>query len=236
MATPAGKRFWTKASLREDSDGFAILLDSKEVKTPNGQALRIHQKTLAEAICEEWQAQSETIAPESMPMFKFTVTALDRVAPQRHGVIDELMGYASHDLLCYRAEDDPLLGAYQEKIWQPYLNWAEDELGVSLKVFKGVMPKSQGEESFPVLRHCLEGYNNFELSGLHCLITVGGSLILGLAAMRGYQPIDAIVKACQLDELWQQDKWGYDDEATARLASSRQLLVSANEYLTLLKT
>ena len=80
---PKAKRFWTETSLKQSDDGYIIALDGREVKTPQGSAMRVPQRSLADAICQEWDGQKEEINPESMPMFKFTVTAIDRVTPQR---------------------------------------------------------------------------------------------------------------------------------------------------------
>jgi chaperone required for assembly of F1-ATPase len=234
MTIPA-KRFWTDVSLQSNSEGFAINLDGRTVKTPKGHALRIPTEALGRAIRDEWAAQEDSIIPDSMPMFKLTVTAIDRVAPQRDAVVDELVNYGGSDLLCYRA-DDPILAAHQDEIWQSYLIWAEQKLGISLTAFTGIMPKNQPAAALMALRDQVMGYNNFQLSGLHCLTAVGGSLILALAASQDHQPIDAITKAAQLDELWQQEKWGYDDEADARIKSNHLLMTKAHQYLTLLKT
>jgi chaperone required for assembly of F1-ATPase len=100
----------------------------------------------------------------------------------------------------------------------------------------GIMPQSQSEAALDGLRGHVASYSDFQLSGLHSLVTTAGSLILGLAAAKEHQPIDRIMEAAQLDEVWQQEKWGYDDEAEARLQSHRQLMTEARQYLTLLKT
>ena len=84
---PKAKRFWTETSLDQDNDGYIITLDGREVKTPQGSAMRVPQRSLADAICQEWDGQKEEIIPESMPMFKFTVTAIDRVTPQRGAIV-----------------------------------------------------------------------------------------------------------------------------------------------------
>ena len=127
------------------------------------------------------------------------------------------------------------LAAHQENIWHPYLAWADQELGVKLISFEGMMPGQQDEDAKIAMRQLVDEYDDFSLSGLHSLVTVTGSLILGLAAATDHQPMDQIIAAAQLDELWQQDKWGYDEEADARLKSHQHLLHQAYSYLSLLK-
>ncbi|MCE2516603.1 MAG: ATPase [Alphaproteobacteria bacterium] len=236
MSTPAAKRFWTTTSMKADDGGFAVTLDGRDVKTPNGTVFRAPTEPLAVAIRDEWDAQVEVINPDAMPMFKFTVTAVDRVTPQRDAVVDELANYGANDLLCYREGGDQQLANHQDETWQPYLSWAEATLDVRLSCFVGIMPGEQSPEAKQALRGHVDRYSDFELSGLHSLVTVSGSLILGLAAAQNHQPIDAITKAAQLDELWQQEKWGYDDEAGARLKAHHTLMTEAHRYLSLLKT
>ena len=235
MTTAAAKRFWKDTAITADDDGYAIMLDGRAVKTPNGSAFRAPTSALADAICAEWDAQEEKINPDEMPMFKFAVTAIDRVTPQRGAIVDELASYGANDLLCYREATEYRLAAHQENIWHPYLAWADQELGVKLISFEGMMPGQQDEDAKIAMRQLVDEYDDFSLSGLHSLVTVTGSLILGLAAATDHQPMDQIIAAAQLDELWQQDKWGYDEEADARLKSHQHLLHQAYGYLTLLK-
>ena len=236
MSTSAAKRFWTTTSMKADDGGFAVTLDGRDVKTPNGTMFRAPTEPLAVAIRDEWDAQVETINPDAMPMFKFTVTAVDRVTPQREAVVDELANYGANDLLCYREGGDPYLAQRQADTWQPYLTWAAETLKVQLTCFTGIMPGEQPADAKTALRGHVDRYSDFQLSGLHSLVTVSGSLILGLAAAQNHQPIDTIAQAAQLDELWQQEKWGYDDEADARLKAHHALMTAAHRYLSLLKT
>lgn len=236
MTNAAAKRFWKDTTINADEEGYAIMLDGRAVKTPNGSAFRAPTSALADAICAEWDAQEEKINPDEMPMFKFAVTAIDRVTPQRDAIVDELASYGANDLLCYREAAEHRLAAHQEKTWQPYLTWADGELGVRLKSFQGIMPGQQDDDAKIAMRQLVDGYDDFALSGLHSLVTVSGSLILGLAAATDHQPMDQIIAAAQLDELWQQEKWGYDEEADARLTSNQRVLQQAYNYLTLLKS
>lgn len=236
MSNAAAKRFWKDTSLKADDGGFAITLDGRDVKTPNGMAFRAPNEALASAIRDEWDAQVETINPDQMPMFKFTVTAVDRVTPQRDAVVDEMASYGANDLLCYREAGDQRLLALQDKTWQPFLDWMADAHNITLTSFSGIMPGDQSPSAKAGLRQCVDRFSDLELSGLHSLVTISGSLVLALATAEAYRPIDDIINAAQLDELWQQEKWGYDEDADARLKSHQHLMKLANRYFILLKT
>ena len=238
MSSAAAKRFWTVTRVETISDdhdtGFAITLDGRQVKTPQGQVFKVSSQPLADAICAEWDAQGETIMPDDMPIYKFAVTAMDRVTPQRDAVVDELASYGGSDLLCYREDRDQRLAEHQHTIWQPYLDWAEQSYGIKLDVFGGIMPGKQSQHAQETLRAVVDDCSDFHLSGLHSLVTVSGSLILGLAATTKQFTLEQVIDAAFLDDLWQEEKWGYDDEAAKRLKNHRQQMNDAHRYLELL--
>ena len=231
---PKAKRFWKETHLKEGDNGYIITLDGREVKTPQGSAMRVPQRPLAEAICKEWDDQQQEINPEAMPMFKFTVTAIDRVTPQRAAIVHELANYGANDLLCYREENDQRLSAHQHQSWQPYLDWLEQTHAITLKVFSGIMPGDQAQDMKNAMVNLVDRHDDFALAGLHTMVTCSGSLVLGLAAKEKLHPIDTIFEAAFLDDLWQQEKWGYDAETDQRLKNHQLLLQHAHQYLEML--
>ena len=228
------KRFWKETTLRQDPQGLAISLDGRDVKTPAGASLLAPSNPLADAIRDEWDSQIEAINPDTMPMFKFTVTAIDRVTPQRQAIVNEMVNYGCNDLLCYREANDPRLSDHQHQVWQPYLDWIEAAHAIRLDVFSGIMPGDQPEEMRQNLHRLIDAYDDFALAGLHTLVTSSGSLVLGLAACDDHRPIDDIFAAAFLDDLWQQEKWGYDAEADKRLNHHQALIRDAYRYLKML--
>jgi chaperone required for assembly of F1-ATPase len=58
-------------------------------------------------------------------------------------------------------------------------------------------------------------FTNFELAAFHDLVSLSGSLILGFAAALDYAPTGEIWRKSRLDELWQEEQWGPDEEAQA---------------------
>ncbi len=234
LSSPAAKRFWKTTAINAHDGGFGITLDGRSVKTPDGTLFTVRSEALAKVICEEWDAQAEHIAPDTMPIYKFAVTAIDRVTTQRDNVVDELAAYGGNDMLCYREDREQHLADHQHKIWQPYIDWAAATFDVKLSVFGGIMPGDQTDATKLALRHAVNAYDDFALSGLHTLVTVSGSLILGLAAASDHKPLDDIINAAFLDELWQQEKWGYDEDAASRLDAYRRQIEDAHSYLRLL--
>ena len=61
--------------------------------------------------------------------------------------------------------------------------------------------------------------NPFWLASIHVLTTLTGSALLALAAEADALSSDEIWAAAHIDEDWNIEKWGEDDEAVARRQS-----------------
>jgi chaperone required for assembly of F1-ATPase len=74
----------------------------------------------------------------------------------------------------------------------------------------------------------------FPLTALHELVTLSGSLVLGLAVTRGALPPPQAWALSRIDEDWQAEQWGRDPEAEAAAAARRADFLRAAELLALL--
>jgi chaperone required for assembly of F1-ATPase len=227
------KRFYKDVAAIDAEKGWQIQLDGRAVKTPVGTNLFIPTKALASAIADEWDAQNDDIDPATMPLFAYAVTALDRVASQRDAVIDEIASYGGNDLLCYRA-DDVDLAARQAAEWQSWLDWADTALKAPLIVASSIMPVNQSPHAVAALRGCVAAYDEWHLAILHRTVSLGGSLVMGLAWLRGEIDSERFFTTTFLDELWQVEKWGSDWEAEDRRGFIRAELGDAARFRDLL--
>jgi len=228
------KRFYKAVEIAAEEDGFGIKLDGRGVRSPAGTAVRLPCHALASAVAAEWDAQLEEIDPASMPLFSLAVTVIDRVMPQRDNICAELTAYGGNDCLCYQDADDDDLAMRQAQRWGPWLDWARTTLGADLLVATGIMPVTQSQESLAALARVVAAHDDWELGMLYRATTLGGSLVLGLAMVRGEMSAEAMFDAAFLDELWQNEKWGSDWEAEDRRGHIRAELTQAERFLTLL--
>lgn len=229
MSEWQAKRFWKEAAVTEAEDGFGIALDGRPVRTPGRAALLVPTRAMAEAIAAEWDAQGELLDPLSMPATRAANSAIEKVIPQRAGVIEALAEYGATDLLCYRAEAPADLVARQEAAWDPLLEWAREALGAPLKTTTGVMFAPQDAGALAALRAQLEGADAFELAALHDLIMLSGSLVIGLKARAPSDP-GPLWEASRVDEIYQADAWGYDEEAVAAAAAKEEAFRAAHRF------
>lgn len=232
---PGARRFWTHAEVVAEAAGHALQLDGKPVRTPARAALILPNRALALAVAAEWAAQGEAIQPETMPLTRAANSAIDRVAPQLDDVAAMVAAYGESDLLCYRAAHPPGLVARQTAAWDPILAWAAQALGAPLTATQGVMHAAQPDASLARLRDAVTALDAFALTGLHDLVALSGSLVLGLAVRAGRLDPAQAWDISRLDEVWQAEHWGIDTEAAAAAAEREAAFLSAARLLDLLE-
>ena len=224
------KKFYKEATVVETAGGFSITLDGRPVKTPMKIALEVQSKPLAEAIADEWNEQGDEIDPATMPMTGLANAMIDRIAPDPTATIDELVRYLGSDMVCYRADDGPLLES-QNAIWGAYQTWFEEKLGEKLAVTSGIMPVSQSEKLLDQYRSSLNTLTAHHLTALKELTGLLGSAVLGFALLEGFKDAAAIWHASDLERVHQADLWGTDEEAEEVAAKRRKDFEDAFRFL-----
>lgn len=207
------KRFWKSAEVRPLERGFAVFLDNRQLTTPGKAPLAVPTEALAAEIAREWLDQTGEVKPETMPATRMSNSAIDLVSVQFDAVVDMVAEYGASDLVCYRADTPAALVARQAADWNPLVNWAEAELGAPLKVTTGVLPVEQPGRSLERLRAAVAGHQPFHLAALHDLVTLSGSLVVGLAAAANHLGPEQAWNVSRIDEKWQAEQWGTDEEA-----------------------
>jgi len=235
MSDWKAKRFWKAAGVVEVENGFAVELDGRTVKTPAKQPLRVPSRAMATAIAAEWDAQEDAINPNTMPVTKTANAAIDKVTVQHAEVADMLAAYGDSDLLCYRADTPEELVARQAALWDPMLDWAAEALDVRLETRTGVIHAPQDAAAIARLHRRTHALDTFELAAFHDLVSLTGSLILGFAATLDARPIGELWDLSRLDELWQEEQWGEDDDATALAEVKRAAFLHAKVMFDLSK-
>lgn len=193
------------------------------MRLPGGPVLALRSAPLAQAIAAEWQAAGGTVggslSAEDVPFTRIAGAAQDRVSADPAASVAALARYAETELLCYRAATPAELAQRQARLWQPWLDWAFTSFGASLHVTTGIVPVAQPPEALAALHQALASRAAFELAGLGVLVPALGSLVLGLAVADGALAADEAHRLALLDELFQAEQWGEDQEAMSRRAA-----------------
>ena len=213
MTDQIALRFYTETATIPIEGAYEVALDGRSIRTPSGTILRLPTAALAKAIAREWAVQTDTIDPTTMPIMQLACTALDRVIPNRSAVIADTLAYGCNDLLCYRAEEPPELVQKQAESWQPILDWLSTEVDVTLLVTAGIIHVAQDDAAMAVLKRTVTALDDFQLTAVARMTQVFGSLALALAVARVYIPWAEAADLAVLDEAYQAERWGEDQEA-----------------------
>lgn len=212
------RRFYKTVTVGEIEGGFAPLLDGRGPRTPAGKKLVAPTAALARLLADEWDAQAVEIDATQMPALRLAATAIDRVGAVREDVADEIARYAGSDMTCYRAEAPASLVAVQSAAWDPLLGWAADDLGVTLEPTGGIIHRDQPAGSLARVRALALELDDFGLTALAQAAGLLGSAVLALALQRGRIDGQAAHDLARVDEAFQEDRWGFDEEAAHRTA------------------
>lgn len=228
------KRFWKTAEAISEQGGWGVRLDNRPLRTPGKALLVVPTEALAQAIAEEWATSGESVDPRSMPLTGLANAAIDRVSPDRTAFAAGIAKYAEADLACYRAEGPQTLAERQAESWDKLLGWARRRYDVDFATSASVMHVAQPAETVRKLGHAVAALDNFQLAGLSPLVTIGGSLVAGLAVLEEMIPAEDAWEAVSLDERWQLEQWGDDPEARAALDARRRDFLSGARFVELL--
>jgi chaperone required for assembly of F1-ATPase len=217
---PLRKRFYTTSGVAPADGGFAVTLDGKPIKTPSGRVVAMPSRAIAEAVAAEWEAQKETIDPLTMPMTRFANSVVDAVVDRVDIVRDDIAKYFATDLLFYRAGHPEGLVAREAQHWDGVLFWAADALGAHFILAQGIMHVSQPEQAIVAARDALP-HDPWSVAALHVVTTLTGSALLALALHQGARDPDQVWRAAHVDEDFNAEQWGKDEEVIARRTARR---------------
>ena len=221
------KRFYKQAEAVAADGGWSIQLDGRPVRTPARAPLVLPTAALGSAVAQEWEAQGEEIDPASMPLTGIANAAIDHVMPDPATFAAPIAAYGESDLTCYRADGPEPLVARQAEQWQPLIDWAQACYGVTFRVTSGIVHVAQPPETVARLAEVVRALDPFLLAPLSPLVSMSGSLIIGLAAVERAVPLAQLWQAAELDEIWQAEQWGDDDQALLRRAQRHEAFMAA---------
>jgi chaperone required for assembly of F1-ATPase len=242
-----GRLAGLRARVEPDPAGFAILLNETPAKTPGRHPLVVPGSALAREIAREIE---EVIAEQpgllsgkgqgaqvSAPNFRIAAGAIDVIAGEpgaRPRVVSDLAAYGVTDLVCFRSPHPEALAAAQDAAWTPLTDWFATEFGAPLSVTTGLAAPDHDPKALAAIRRAVETADDFTLAALSLAIRAAGSVVIGLALARGRIDAEAAFAAATVDETYQAERWGADDEATRAREATALDLRQAARFLALL--
>ena len=235
MRAPLPRRFYNEVTVAAVEGGHAVHLDGKPVRTPGRNLIALPTPEAAGLVAAEFSAQGEAIDPVTMPVLRLVNTALDGVAADPQAVLEDILRFASSDLVFYRAEGPQTLVRLEGEAWDPVLDWARSALGARFFLAEGVMHVEQPREAVAAVGlHLKQRAEPLRLAALHVMTALTGSALLALAVEAGALTPDEAWSAAHVDEDWNIAQWGDDAEASERRAQRERDMMGAARLIEVL--
>jgi chaperone required for assembly of F1-ATPase len=76
----------------------------------------------------------------------------------------------------------------------------------------------------------IESLDSWALTAFHDLVSLSGSLVIGFAALYDLHPAEMLWGLSRIDETWQQEQWGSDEEAQFMAARKESDFLHAKRF------
>jgi len=230
------KRFYKDVEvIGQAASEFEILLDGRSVKTPARSRLVMPTEAAANLIAQEWRIQEERINPAMMPKTRMANTAIDGIANQTQAVLEDIVRFASNDLLFYRATHPDTLVEVQRKHWDKVLDWYQSVPGMRFEITEGITHVAQPKEAITLFSAAIAKYEApLKLACLHTQTSLTGSALLAFALAENALSLDEAWTAAHVDEDFNISQWGEDYEAGKRRKARLAEMTAAHDLLRVL--
>ena len=155
--------------------------------------------------------------------------AVKEISQYRDDIEKKLLEFARNDLLFFWGEKRDLY-LKQKTEWQPIINWVEESLKVKVKK-TDKLDTPDNEEMQKPLKIAFERMSNKELACYYAAALNMKSVLLALALVKGKINAKEAGKLSYLEELWQNEMWGADEEAVKRRKERCDELAIIESYL-----
>ena len=209
------RKFWKTVKVKKNSsNSYEILLDKNVLKTPLKQDLIIQNSKIAEEIYKEWNQETNILDTDAMIFYGIISTSIDKISNNRIIYINHILDFIDTDLICYRAEEPNDLVQWQSKNWDPILLNVEKYINNKIDVFKGIMPSKQNKGIKISISKFLTQFSDLEIITFHRITNITRSVFLSLCILNNDIIKEKAFELSYLDELWQAENWGYEEEAS----------------------
>lgn len=243
--------------------GYVIDLGDKYLALPDGKTLVLPSKKLAELVLIEWQQIAEQqdakvkavsqstnssntaqTYQNSCPFTRLAFTAFDYQSKKKADLIGTIIDFIKNDSLCFFQDEPEALLKMQKAEWLPYHDFIEKRYGIRPAMASGLTPPQHDFELLEKLELALNAYPVFALVGLYAITRELTSLMLGLVVFHEANELDACIEKNCIETIWQasileqrfqNQKWGVDEEAEKLQKLSYKNLYTGFEFLKAVK-
>lgn len=141
-----------------------------------------------------------------------------------------LMQFARSDCLLYWSPNEEVFKR-QESLWLPVLHWAGELIQGELEITKGLDEPLENRKYAPFFESIIQNLNDAEFAAFYLVASIARSNLLALVFVKGMLLADEVFEAAFVEELWQAEVWGIDEEAEKRRQSIRSELQEIENFL-----
>lgn len=152
------------------------------------------------------------------------------IAEHRDEVIDKLVQFSLTDMLLFWGQEKELIQR-QEEHWAPLLLWAKQELDTKFMTTQGLDVPEENKTSGYRLKLFMESLSDKELTAFYAAALDMRSVLLAAALVKGRITAEQAYQAAFLEELWQAESWGVEEEAERRRQEIKAELQAIAEFL-----
>ena len=210
------KRFYQSAAVGWNSSTFGVLLDGKSAKTPLGRILALPSFAVAQAIRDEFSAQTDIFNPASMPVMQLACTIEDQVSPRADEIRQEILSYAAGDAICYWAGQPEDLRAREKQVWGATLEKLR-QMNMNFHVCLGLNRVPQPQDSLEALQSRLQLLDDWRLGLLHLNMALTGSALAAYLWSGGGMDADELFACGFLPEIYRCQQAGENAKLSPHL-------------------
>lgn len=152
------------------------------------------------------------------------------IGEHRAEIIDKLVQFSLTDMLLFWGQEKDLI-ARQEEEWAPLLKWAQQELDAQMVTTHGLNVPEENKASGYKLKKFMEGLSDKELVAFYAAALNMRSVLLAAALVKGRINAEQAFKAAYLEELWQSENWGTDEDSEKRRGELKEELLQIEHFL-----
>lgn len=152
------------------------------------------------------------------------------IQQNRADIIEKLVDFSKTDALLYW-DTCPDLQKRQAELWGPILDWAKQEINCCYDKTENLQVPEQKNDEVENFRRFLSGLSNKELAAFWLAALNMRSELLAAALVKGKIDADTAFAAANLEELWQNESWGEDEDAARARKSLLTELQEISAYL-----
>ena len=115
-------------------------------------------------------------------------------------------------------------------MWEPILTAAEARYDVHFTRVSGVIHAPQPPATLARMHAALAAQSDFALAALRNMSSLAASLVVALGALEPGADVAGLWAAASLEEEWQADLWGREEEAEERRAKRAAAFAAARQF------